>query len=45
MAKTYFESRGLELVQESLSYNEKGELKFFYLKDEIGGFALHVVKK
>ena len=44
-AKAYFEKQGLEIIEDSLSYNAKGVLNFFYLKDEIGGFALHVVKK
>ncbi len=44
-AKAYFENLGLEIVPESMSYNAKGELSFFYLKEEIGGFALHVINK
>lgn len=44
-AKAFFESRGLSVIEESISYDSSGEMKFFYLKDEVGGFALHVVKK
>ena len=44
-AKAFFEKQGLGIKENSISRNDKGEIKFFYLKDEIGGFALHVVKK
>lgn len=44
-AKAYFERLGFAVNEESISYDAKGEMKFFYLKDEVGGFALHVVKK
>jgi hypothetical protein len=27
------------------SYDEKGNLKFVYFKDDIGGFAFHLIKK
>ena len=44
-AKAFFEKQGLRIREDSISRNDKGEIKFFYLEDEIGGFALHVVKK
>jgi len=44
-AKAYFEQVGFSVVEESIAYNDKGVMKFFYLKEEVGGFALHVVKK
>lgn len=44
-AKAHFESRGIEIREDSIQYNAKGFIKSFYLKDEIGGFALHVMKK
>ena len=44
-AKAYFESRGIAINAESISYDAKGRMNFFYLADEVGGFALHVVGK
>lgn len=44
-AKSYFESRGIPIREDSVSRSESGEIKFFYLEEEIGGFAVHVVKK
>ena len=44
-AKAYFESRGIAVNPETISYDAKGRINFFYLADEIGGFALHVVQK
>ena len=44
-AKAYFERLGIAVNEESITYNEKGEMNFFYLREEIGGFALHVVQK
>lgn len=44
-ARAWFESRGVEIQEDSVRYNARGAMKSFYLKDEVGGFALHVVKK
>lgn len=44
-AKAYFESQGLSVIEDSITYDTNGIMKFFYLRDEIGGFALHVIKK
>lgn len=44
-AKAFFESRGLAVREDSIARDAKGNIKFFYLKDEVAGFALHVVKK
>ncbi len=43
-AKRYFESRGYAFDEESATFDEKGNMKFIYFKDEIGGFAIHLVK-
>ena len=43
-AKAYFESKGLAIKEETLTY-KNGRLNFFYLEDEVGGFAVHVVAK
>lgn len=44
-AKAYFESHGIAINAESIGYDAKGQMNFFYLADEVGGFALHVVGK
>lgn len=44
-AKAYLESKGVSFIEESAGYDDKGNLKIIYLKDEICGFALHLVKK
>lgn len=43
-AKAYFESKGLTIKEETLTY-KNGRLNFFYLEEEVGGFAVHVVAK
>ena len=44
-ARAYLEAQGVEFIEESAGYDEKGELKVIYMKEEICGFALHLVKK
>lgn len=44
-AKAYLESQGISFIEESAGYDEKGNLKVIYMKDEICGFAIHLVKK
>jgi len=36
---------GVEFIEETAAYDEKGKLKVVYLKEEICGFAIHLVKK
>ena len=36
---------GVEFNEESAKRDAKGNLKAFYLKEEIGGFAVHLVQK
>ena len=36
---------GVEFNEESAKRDEKGVLKAIYLKEEIGGFAVHLVQK
>jgi len=43
-AKAWFERNGVAIREESLR-EEGGKLASFYLKDEVGGFAVHVVKR
>ena len=42
-AKAFFESRDIAIREESIRYDQNGKMTVLYLKDEIGGFALHVV--
>ncbi len=44
-ARAYFEKQGIEFIEESAGYDDKGNLKVIYMKDEICGFAIHLVKK
>lgn len=44
-AYSYLKRNGVEFLEETKAYDEKGNLKFVYLKDEIGGFAVHLVTK
>ena len=41
----YLKSTGVEFNEESVKYNDKGGMVAIYLKDEIGGFAVHLVQK
>lgn len=44
-AVNYLESRGVEFDPDSASRDEKGNLKALYLKEEFGGFAVHLLQK
>jgi len=39
------ESRGYEVDMSTAKYRPDGTLNAVYLKDEIGGFAVHIVRK
>ncbi|MGN0351670.1 MAG: bifunctional 4-hydroxy-2-oxoglutarate aldolase/2-dehydro-3-deoxy-phosphogluconate aldolase [Roseburia sp.] len=41
----HLERQGLVFDMETARYDEKGNMKAVYLKDEIGGFAVHLVRK
>ncbi len=41
----YFENMGLAFNEESKKFNDKGGLNAVYFKDEIAGFAFHLVQK
>lgn len=43
-AESYFRRRGIAILEETRKYDETGRLKYFYLRDEIGGFAFHVLE-
>ena len=44
-ARCYLERMGVEFNEETAKYDAKGNLTIVYLKDEVCGFALHLVKK
>ena len=44
-ARAYLEGCGVEFIEESAGYDDKGKLKVIYLKEEICGFAIHLVQK
>jgi 2-dehydro-3-deoxyphosphogluconate aldolase/(4S)-4-hydroxy-2-oxoglutarate aldolase len=44
-ALRYFEKRGVEFVQESFKRDANGKVFVAYFKDEIGGFAVHLLQK
>ena len=41
----YFQNMGIEFDPDFLAKYERGETKAVYFKDEIGGFAFHIVQK
>ena len=44
-ALAFLENQGFAADMSTASYDDKGKLKFVYFKDEIGGFAFHIVEK
>lgn len=44
-AVAYLKTKGIEFDMETALYNKDGQLVVIYLKDEIGGFAVHLVQK
>ena len=44
-ADALLEKMGIEFNEETAKYDAKGNLTICYLKDEVCGFALHIVKK
>lgn len=44
-ARWHMEKRGFAFDETTAEYTGDGALRFIYLRDEIGGFAIHLVKK
>jgi 2-dehydro-3-deoxyphosphogluconate aldolase/(4S)-4-hydroxy-2-oxoglutarate aldolase len=44
-AVAYLGRMGVGFIKESTTYNDDGSMKLVYLKDPIGGFAIHLVKR
>jgi len=44
-AMEWFEAIGIPVEKDSFQYNSNGEITCVYLKNQVGGFALHVVER
>lgn len=44
-AKTYLQSKGIAFNESTAAYLPDGRLKLIYLKDDIAGFAFHLIQK
>lgn len=44
-AKRYFESQGFKFDDSTALYDDKNNLKFIYLDEEINGFKVHLMKR
>lgn len=44
-AYAYLSAQGYEFLEETVALDDSGRKKFAYLKDEIGGFAIHLIQK
>ena len=44
-AIAYYGRKGIQVDQDSIRKNEKGDIFAAYLKDEVGGFAVHLLQK
>lgn len=44
-AKNYLECKGFKFDESTVEYNDKGEMKFIYLKEEVNGFKIHLLRK
>ncbi len=44
-AKAWLESQGIVFAEESANYDENGNLKLIYARDDIAGFAFHITQK
>lgn len=43
-AKAYLESRGTKFDEKTISYDSSGALRTIYMQNEIGGFAVHLLR-
>lgn len=44
-AKHYFEHHGFTFDESTAQYNDKNQLKFIYINEEINGFRVHLIKR
>jgi 2-dehydro-3-deoxyphosphogluconate aldolase/(4S)-4-hydroxy-2-oxoglutarate aldolase len=45
LAKEYLSEKGIEFNMETAKYDQDGNLTVIYLKNDIGGFAFHLMQK
>jgi len=38
----YLQTRGIKLMEDTIKYNEQGGIRFAYIENQIGGFAIHL---
>lgn len=41
----YVKNLGYTIAEDSYTYDASGKVKFFYVNEEIGGFAIHFMAK
>lgn len=44
-AMTYYRSQGFSFKEDTMTFDDAGEPKFVYFEEEIGGFAVHLIRK
>ena len=44
-ALEYFSNKGMTPVEETKKFDENGKCWFTYFKEQIGGFAIHIVRE
>ena len=44
-AMNYVKNLGYTIAEDSYTYDDSGKVKFFYVNEEIGGFAIHFMAK
>jgi len=44
-ARKYLASKGVEFDESSAAYSDDGKLKLIYLKNDIAGFAFHLLRQ
>lgn len=45
LAKAYLERKGVKFKEDSTVYRPDGKIQAVYMEEEVGGFAIHLVKK
>ncbi len=44
-AKKYLKNQGFSFDESTAAFDDNGELKFIYIKEEINGFKIHLIKR
>ena len=45
LAKAYLERKGVKFNENSIVYRPDGKIQAIYMAEEVGGFAIHLVRK